>query len=234
MRLDVYLVESGSFESRNQAQAAIREGHVLVNHKQVKASYDVQEEDQITIESPSHDVSRSAKKLREATRHFNLSFTYKTVLDLGQGSGGFTQVCLEEGARQVIGLDVGHSQLHESLRTDSRVRVIEGVNIKQIATLELPPIDLVVCDLSFISSLSVLPFITHTGDEFVLLLKPQFESFGKHLKNGVITDSKVLEEITDRATKTITSYGFCVQGIQACETKGKTGNQEYIMWFRRC
>lgn len=234
MRLDIYLVESGKFPSRNQAQAAISDGYVSVNNKPAKASYEVQEDDQIVIESTSHDVSRSAQKLREAIDHFNISFSNKNVLDLGQGTGGFTQVCLEKGAASVIGVDVGHSQLHDSLRTHSRVQTFEGVNIKQIDSIQLTDIDFVVCDLSFISSLSVLQHITSTGNEFLLLLKPQFESLGKHLKNGVITDKCVLDEILQQAHETITSHGFCIQGIHPCETKGKTGNQEYIVWFNRC
>jgi 23S rRNA (cytidine1920-2'-O)/16S rRNA (cytidine1409-2'-O)-methyltransferase len=192
------------------------------------------ESDQVSVVSSTHDVSRSAEKLREAIDVFAISITNKTVLDLGQGTGGFTQVCLEFGATSVIGIDVGHSQLHDSLRSDARVQVYEGVNIKQLSLLSLPSIDMVVCDLSFISSLSVLDHITSMGREFLLLLKPQFETHGKHLKNGVVHQRFVLQELTTKAKQTIEKAGFCVHGIHPCQTKGKTGNQEYMVWFSRC
>ena len=234
MRIDLYLVEHGYFPSRNKAQEALKNKQVLVNNTVVKPSYVMQETDELTVLTTTHDVSRSAEKLREALEVFTITFTDKTVLDLGQGRGGFTQVCLERGAAKVLGVDVGHSQLHDSLRTDARVEVYEGVNIKDISTLSLPDIDLVVCDLSFISSLSVLQHITATGNEFLLLLKPQFETQGNHLKNGVIYQRSVLQELTKKAKQKIEALGFCVHGIHPCQTKGKTGNQEYMVWFSRC
>ena len=234
MRIDLYLVEHGYFPSRNKAQEALKNKQVLVNNTMVKPSYEMQETDDLKVLSTTHDVSRSAEKLREALDVFTISFTDKTVLDLGQGTGGFTQVCLELGASSVTGIDVGHSQLHDSLRNDARVQVYEGVNIKDLSTLSLPTIDIVVCDLSFISSLSVLQHITATGNEFLLLLKPQFETQGNHLKNGVVYQRFVLQELTKKAQQTIEAAGFCVHGIHPCQTKGKTGNQEYMVWFSRC
>ncbi len=234
MRIDLYLVEHGYFPSRNKAQEALENKQVLVNNTVVKPSYEMQETDDLKVLITTHDVSRSAEKLREALDVFTISFTDKTVLDLGQGTGGFTQVCLELGASSVTGIDVGHSQLHDSLRNDARVQVYEGVNIKDLSTLSLPTIDIVVCDLSFISSLSVLQHITTTGNEFLLLLKPQFETHGNHLKNGVVYQRFVLQELTKKAQQTIEAAGFCVHGIHPCQTKGKTGNQEYMVWFSRC
>jgi 23S rRNA (cytidine1920-2'-O)/16S rRNA (cytidine1409-2'-O)-methyltransferase len=234
MRVDLYLVAHGYFESRNKAQEAIKTNQVLVNHVAVKPSYEVLETDELTVLTTTHDVARSAQKLREALAAFGLHLNGKTILDLGQGTGGFTQVCLDNEAAAVIGVDVGHSQLHDSLRKDPRVVVYEGVNIKQLSSLSLPPIDVVVCDLSFISSLSVLAHITLVGDEFLLLLKPQFETHGKHLKFGVVHQRGVHHEVTKQAEKAITDLGFCVQGIHPCQTKGKTGNQEYMVWFNRC
>lgn len=234
MRIDLFLVENGHFPSRNKAQEALKNKQVLVNNRVVKPSYDIQEFDILNVLTTTHDVSRSADKLREALKVFTISFTDKTILDLGQGTGGFTQVCLEHGASKVLGIDVGHSQLHETLLKDSRVEVYEGINIKELSTLSLPDIDMVVCDLSFISSLSVLEHITLTGKEFLLLLKPQFETQGNHLKNGVVYQRSVLQELTRKAQQTIEASGFCVHGIHPCQTKGKTGNQEYMVWFSRC
>lgn len=234
MRIDQYLVVQQYFPSRNQAQEAIKNNNVLVNQQPVKASYIIQEEDVIEVINVTHDVSRSASKLREAVSVFNLDFSEKVVLDIGQGSGGFTQVALEQGARHVIGLDVGHSQLHDVLRSNPNVSVYEGVNVKEIASLALPAIDLVVCDISFISSLSVLSFITTVGSEFVLLLKPQFETQGKHLHNGVIHQAAVLQEVIAKAKQHIKAAGLCFIDIHPCSQKGKTGNQEYMVWFKRC
>ena len=144
MRIDLYLVEHGYFPSRNKAQEALKNKQVLVNNTVVKPSYEMQGTDDLKVLITTHDVSRSAEKLREALDVFTISFTDKTVLDLGQGTGGFTQVCLELGASSVTGIDVGHSQLHDSLRNDARVQVYEGVNIKDLSTLSLPTIDIVV------------------------------------------------------------------------------------------
>lgn len=160
-RLDQLLVERGLFATRSRARDAIQRGTVKVDGKAVtKPGQTVAQNAAIAVDDPaSAYVSRAALKLIAALDHFDLDVKGRTAIDIGASTGGFTQVLLERGASHVIAIDVGHDQLHESLRADARVANKEGVNARalELAQLDGRDIDCVVSDVSFISLKLALP-----------------------------------------------------------------------------
>ena len=156
MRLDRYLVERGLVESREKAKRLIEEGLVKVSGKVVrKPAHPVPEGAEVTLLSEERYVGRGAYKLLGALKAFPVAVAGKVAADLGAGTGGFTQVLLEEGARRVYAVDVGRGQLHPTLRQDPRVVALEEEDAR---TVELPErVDLLIMDLAFISATQVLP-----------------------------------------------------------------------------
>ena len=163
-RLDSMVFNLGLSESRAKASDLIKEGKVLVNSKTIsKPSYLVKVDDEILIEDNSKQwVSRGAIKLLFAINSFELDLVEKVVYDIGASTGGFTQVCLEKGAKLVYSIDVGTDQLHEKLKNDKRVFDISSTDIRAIRNLNIPTPDLLVVDLSFISLTVALPIIMLT------------------------------------------------------------------------
>ena len=212
MRLDVYLTKELSVESRNKASMLISRGDVSVNGKLItKPSYDVDDGDQILINDNSKlYVSRSATKLITAIEKFSVDFNEKIAVDLGASTGGFTQVMLENNVKKVYAVDIGTNQLHPVLKSDTKVINKEHINARYISAATFDSsIDIVTCDLSFISLSMVLNAVYCTlkeGGEFICLIKPQFEA-GKNSvnKNGVVKDLKihisVIADIIEQSTK---------------------------------
>src|SRR5665213_3541873 len=153
MRADVFLVEQGYAKSRSEAQAAIKAGLVRINGEALsKPSQTITAGAVIAYEKPHPYVSRGGVKLAAALGHFGLLPEGRICLDLGASTGGFTQVLLQRGAARVYALDVGHGQMDQSLMQDPRVSVQDGVNVRDLASADLPrPITAVTADLSFIS-----------------------------------------------------------------------------------
>lgn len=231
MRLDKYLVVKGFFPSREKAQTAIKKGQVFVNGKVKDCAYKVEGIDEIKVENPFSYVSRGAYKLLGAVANFKLDLKDKVVLDIGASTGGFTQVCLEEGAKKVYALDVGSAQLAEILKIDERVIDLSQTDFRVSQRLE--DVNFIVSDLSFISLRHIIPKIVeeYPGVECMLLFKPQFECGQVLAKkyNGVIRDKKVHINLLKDFVNYLTFFKFKVSGIAHSPITGKSGNIEYLL-----
>lgn len=260
VRLDVALVDRGLVGSRTRAQRLIRSGDVLVNGKTAdRPSLKVGQGDDLRTTADLHYVSRGALKLVGALKSFIswglASPEGRDCLDIGASTGGFTQVLLENGARRVIALDVGHGQLDPVLARDPRVTNMEGRNIRDVTAADLPFMpDYVVSDVSFISLTYVLPVIARIlgacpagGDggraegigkrrpaEIVLLIKPQFEQGSRSAlgKDGILTDDAHRQAARDRVVSCAEKLGFAVEGCVDSPITGEHGNREYLLWLR--
>ncbi len=251
MRLDLYLVENKLAASRTQAQDFISQGYVLVasgDQKKIidKSNYIVKSTDQVIVEANELQkyVSRGGLKLERALAKLNIDVKEKVVLDIGQSTGGFTDCLLKMGARQVVGVDVGHGQLHASLKKDARIISFENLNVKDLSmnaafVKEVPidKFDLVVADLSFISLSKVIPSIVNflgDGSEYLFLVKPQFECGLENLdKNGLVKNIKVYKTVETEIKKSVMQYFKNVEAYFACEVIGKDGNQEFFIYGRK-
>jgi 23S rRNA (cytidine1920-2'-O)/16S rRNA (cytidine1409-2'-O)-methyltransferase len=251
LRLDLYLVENKLANSRTQAQDFISQGYVIIEsagQKKIidKSNYIVRTGDQIIVEANELQkyVSRGGLKLERALAKLNINVKEKVALDIGQSTGGFTDCLLKMGARQVVGVDVGHSQLHASLKADSRIISFENLNVKDLSmnagfVKEVPinKFDIVVADLSFISLTKVVPSISNfssDGAEYLFLVKPQFECGPENLdKNGLVKNTKVYKTVEAEVRKSVMQYFKNVEAYFPCEVIGKDGNQEFFIYGRK-
>lgn len=238
MRLDQLLVDKGIFTSRSRARDAIVRGTVQVNGVVVtKPGLMVAMEAAIATDDPARDyVSRAALKIVAGLDHFSIDVKGCSALDIGASTGGFTQVLLERGAEHVIAVDVGHSQLHDSLRGNPRVTNLETLNARDLLRDHLGGrfVDLVVSDVSFISLKLALPpalELAQPGARCVLLVKPQFEAGRDAIgKGGILRDAKdgirVVNDLRNwlDALPGWTALGFCPSPIE-----GGDGNREYLL-----
>lgn len=235
-RLDQIIAQK--VQSRTRAQDLIREGQVQVNQKTVtRPSAKVSEEDEVTILEADHRfVSRAGGKLLAAIEEWNIDLNDQTVLDIGASTGGFTQCCLDHGARKVYALDVGHAQLHPSLMKDARVRVMEKTNARYLEEDWFDePIDFVCMDVSFISCLTILsPVISKIQPEHMaILIKPQFELGPDALnKSGVVKKPSRGLEVADEIKREVRKDYPFVRFIPS-PVLGRNGNQEYILYASR-
>jgi 23S rRNA (cytidine1920-2'-O)/16S rRNA (cytidine1409-2'-O)-methyltransferase len=233
VRLDRYLVERGLVESREKAKRLIEEGLVKVSGKVVrKPAHPVPEGAEVTLLSEERYVGRGAYKLLGALKAFPVAVAGKVAADLGAGTGGFTQVLLEEGARRVYAVDVGRGQLHPTLRQDPRVVALEEEDAR---TVELPErVDLLIMDLAFISATQVLPRVRKLlkeGGEALVLVKPQYELWpGAH--QGVVREEALRREALRRVRERAETLGFGVLGEAESPLPGKEGNLEYWLWLK--
>jgi 23S rRNA (cytidine1920-2'-O)/16S rRNA (cytidine1409-2'-O)-methyltransferase len=233
MRLDNYLVENGLCESRNKAQQIIKDGLVSVDEKLIKKpAFKVEEGSSVVIAEHKSYVSRAAYKLLHFLEEIALDVSGKRALDIGSSTGGFTQVLLERGVREVSCVDVGHDQLHHSLRADSRVSVYEGCDIRKFASDE--PYELVVSDVAFISLLHILDDVDRlAAHDIILLFKPQFEvgREAKRDKNGVVLDKKAISRAMQKFEDAAALKGWQLHKKAPSQLAGKEGNVEWCYWF---
>ena len=241
-RLDAVLAERGLARSRTHAAKLIADGLVTVDGAPVvKPSAPVGESQAIEVAPSDHYVSRAAHKLVAALDGFGVDPAGRLALDTGASTGGFTQVLLERGARQVIALDVGHGQLAPSIRSDSRVTVVEGSNARYMTpetlaaesgVTEVP--DLVVADLSFISLTTVLPALVATvglGADFVLLVKPQFEVGRTGIREGIVREAGLRDDAVMNVLWAAWDLGLPTAGVIPSPIAGNSGNREYLAWL---
>lgn len=232
MRLDVACVEQ--LKTRSKAQDAISEGRVSVNGKVIyKASFQVSDDDLIQIESKDNEfVSRGGYKLLGAIEKYKIELTNLVVLDVGASTGGFTDVCLKNGAKKVYALDVGHLQLDSSLEKDVRVIKMEGHNAREIVPEWFDEkIDFLCMDVSFISCKTILSHIFSVMkiNQIAILVKPQFECGPKYLnKHGVLKNKKLSKQIIEDVQAFILQYYKNVDYMESIIT-GRSGNQEYML-----
>lgn len=237
-RADRLLVERGLFESRAKAQAAIEAGLVSANDVAVrKASEEIPVDAMLRASAAHPYVSRGGVKLVAALDHFGFDPKGRVCLDVGASTGGFTQVLLERGAAHVYAIDVGHGQLHESLRTRPEVVGLEATDIRALspARLDARP-DLVTVDVSFISLKQVLPpalDIAKAAAQLVTLIKPQFEAGRGALKKGIVRDAAVHAAVCDDIAAFVTSQGWRVAGVIPSPIAGGDGNAEFLLGAAR-
>lgn len=238
MRLDKHLVECKLITSRNKAQDLISRGYVLVNDEiKLDVDYQVQETDNINIIQHDQYVSRGAYKLIEAINKFKINLKDKVVLDIGSSTGGFTQVCLINGAKKVYAIDVGTNQMDKNLSLNEKIELHEQTNFKDVTIgIFKEKVDLIVADLSFISITKILDKISQLFNyslEMVLLIKPQYELEKDIIKayKGVIKSQKLWEKAIDIVTKHAKSLKFKIKSIIPSPIKGSKGNTEFLMYL---
>lgn len=239
MRLDKALVERSLVRSRTLAAKLIDAGAVRLNGSVVvKPSQQVEPADQLTVADSelTEYVSRAGHKLAGALAAFpQIKVEGKRCLDVGASTGGFTQVLLQRGAQHVAAVDVGHDQLVPEIRSDQRVDVFEGMNVRYLKPEDIGgEVELTVSDLSFISLtlvMSALAGATASGGDLVLMVKPQFE-VGKHQigSGGVVTDPHAQQEAVVKVRESAEFHGLYVKGIEPSSLPGQDGNLEFFLW----
>ena len=236
VRADQLLVARNLAESRTRAQALILSGNVFAGERRVaKAGELLPEETVLTVKGRDHPwVSRGGIKLDHGLRHFCFDVTGAVALDVGSSTGGFTDVLLSRGAAKVYAIDVGTNQLAWKLRSDDRVIVHEQTNARDLSRDIVPePVDIVVCDASFIALHKVLDAalqLARPGAALLALVKPQFEARREEVgKGGVIRDSAVHARVCDEAGRWVQSKGWRVLGIVPSPITGPEGNVEFLL-----
>jgi len=240
-RADIALVERGLAESRAKAQALILAGAVFSGDRRIdKAGQPVEHEQPLEVRGAPHPwVSRGGLKLDHALTHFGLDPAGLTALDIGASTGGFTDVLLSHGAAKVYAVDVGYGQLAMKLRDDPRVAVMERTNARHLSAADIPdPVDLIVCDASFIGLQAVLPAslaLARPGARLIALIKPQFEVGKARVgPRGVVRDPALHAEVCDRIRRWLTnSMGWHVLGLTESPIRGPEGNTEFLIAAER-
>jgi len=240
-RVDQLLVERGMAESRSRAQAYIMAGNVYTGEQKIaKPGQQVKEDINLEVRGKEHPwVSRGGLKLVQGIDEFKIDVTDMTVIDVGASTGGFTDVCLEKGAKKVYAVDVGHGQLAWKIRNDERVVVLEKTNARYLTDAEIPEkVNLIVCDASFIGLQTVLLSPMKRAQEdcvLIALIKPQFEvGKGKVGKGGVVREPELHKEVCDKIENWLRDEmdGWNVIGITQSPIKGPEGNIEFLIGAR--
>lgn len=258
MRADQLLVDRGLAATRSQAQRLIASGvrwragalwrPVAKNGEDIPAEAPIE----LLDDAESRYVSRGGLKLEGALRATGVSAAGRACLDVGQSTGGFTDCLLQHGAACVVGVDVGHGQLHERLRADARVTCLEKINARSLAATDLiaanPVLErcsgrfasefgLIVGDLSFISLALVLPALVPLlarGGDLLLLAKPQFELQPARLgKSGVVKDESLYADVEARIRQACDALGLSVAGWFESPIRGGDGNREFFVHARK-
>lgn len=235
VRVDVAMVQRGLAPSREQAQALIMAGQVYRKEvKILKASEKVAESDALHVKGNSNPyVGRGALKLDKALRVFQADVTNVVAMDIGAATGGFTDVLLHNGARQVYSIDVGYGQLDWKIRSDPRVVVLERTNARYLTHEEIPCVpDVTVMDVSFISVKLILPkaaeLMEHKG-RFYILIKPQFEAGRENVgKKGVVRDPAVHVQVIENIRAFLPEIHYHMAQLDFSPITGPEGNIEYI------
>ncbi len=237
-RLDMLVSEKYPEYSKTQIQSWIMQAKVLIKGQPcTKPGTQVAEDSNIELiaDNPKF-VCRAGLKLEKALEHFNINVTDKVILDAGLSTGGFTDCLLQKGARKVYGVDVGYGQVHEKIRTDQRVVLMERTNLRHVTTVG-ENVDLVTLDLSFISVLKVMDAVCAVlkpHGELVVLVKPQFEAEREEVgSGGIIRDDALRSEIAQRVIEGIQARGFEFKGMTESPIQGGSGNVEFLAYFVR-
>jgi 23S rRNA (cytidine1920-2'-O)/16S rRNA (cytidine1409-2'-O)-methyltransferase len=236
VRADQLLVQYGLAESRTRAQALILSGNVFAGDRRVAKAGDMLSDDvPLTVKGRDHPwVSRGGIKLDHGLTHFGFDVAGAVALDVGSSTGGFTDVLLNRGAARVYAVDVGTNQLAWKLRSDSRVIVHEQTNARDLTVNIIPePVDIIVCDASFISLSKVLDSaldLAKPGATLVALIKPQFEAGREEVgKGGVVRNAVVHQRVCDQAAQWVRFKGWRVLGIEPSPITGPEGNVEFLL-----
>ena len=240
IRLDQAIEARGLLRSRARARDAILRGTVRVNGTPAtKPHQPVSDGDRIELEDPAAVyVSRAALKLIAGLDAAGMAVSGRICLDLGASTGGFTQVLLERGAARVYAVDVGHDQLHETIRRDPRVVAMEGQNARELTSAQIPePVELLVCDVSFVSVLKILDAplgLCRLNAEAVILIKPQFEVGREWIgKGGIVTDEAAIAGATEAVVSFMAHRGWRLKTSLPSPIAGGDGNKETVAVFGR-
>ncbi len=238
LRLDKILLEKGFFLTRSKAQEAIKRGYVIVNGKRVnKSGIYINEDADIKVLDCLQYVSRGGEKLKEIIERFNIEIENKICLDIGAGTGGFTEVLLKYNAKKVYAVDIGKGVLDDRLRKNERVIVKEGLNARYIDEEDIEElVDLIVQDTSFISSKLIISnvkkFLKENG-EYIVLIKPQFEVGKENLRYGVVKDLNIHKNMLLSFLNFVNKEGFHPIGLIPSPIRGKDGNIEYLIYMKK-
>jgi len=235
-RADQMLVERGLADSRTRAQALIMAGHVFAGDRKVdKPGQMLADDCALTVKGRDHPwVSRGGIKLDHALTHFGIDVTGHVAIDVGSSTGGFTDVLLHRGAARVYAVDSGTNQLAWKLRSDARVIVHEQTSARILTESHIPePVDIIVCDASFIGLAKVLerPLqFAAPGATLVALIKPQFEAGREDVgKGGVVRDPAIHARVCSEVAEWLGSIGWTVAGIVPSPITGPEGNVEFLI-----
>ena len=245
-RVDQLLVEAGLAASRTAAQRLIAAGRVSWSGGLIKKrALDLAPETTLTVAVDPEDrfVSRGGLKLAGALAETGITVTGKHCLDVGQSTGGFSDCLLQAGARHVVGVDVGHGQLHRQLFGEPRLTAIEGINCRTLSAADLgaafPPegFGLIVGDVSFISMTLILPrlpaLLANDGD-LLLLVKPQFEVGSANIgKGGIVRDPALYGEVENKLRQCAANLGLQVRAWLDSPITGGDGNREFFIWLNK-
>ena len=237
-RLDLILQETMPMYSRQQIQSWIMQGRVKVNTVVITKAGTLVAPDadiHVDIQEPPY-VSRAGLKLAAALETFNINVHGLVALDAGLSTGGFTDCLLQHGVAHVYGIDVGYGQVHEKIRHDPRVTVMERTNLREVRSVG-QLVDIVTLDLSFISVTKVMDAVCAVlkpQGKLLVLIKPQFEA-GKHAvgRGGIVTNPQVHEQVIATVTHDICNRGFTCVGVIPSPILGTQGNKEFIAYFER-
>ncbi|CAN1724660.1 16S/23S rRNA (cytidine-2'-O)-methyltransferase TlyA [Hyphomicrobium sp. 1Nfss2.1] len=241
MRLDLALVERGLVPTRSRARDLIRSGHVRVGDDVcTKAGAEIAEDVPVTLADAeaARAVSRGTQKLTAGLDAFAFDPVGRIALDVGASTGGFTQVLLERGAEKVYAADVGHDQLHPSLKSDPRVVSLEGLDARRLDREIVPePVGIITADVSFISLIKALGpalGLAAPGAFLVALVKPQFEVGPDRIgKGGIVRDAAARDDALHSITAWIAAQpGWRVAGTIPSPIKGGSGNEEFLLGAR--
>lgn len=233
MRADQLLVEQGLAESRERARRLVMAGQVRLGSRVlVKPATLVDAHADLRVAESERYVSRGAYKLEAALREFAIDVTGLRCLDVGASTGGFTDCLLQHGAATVLAVDVGKAQLHQRLREDSRVTLLDHTNARDLPAL--PPLDLFAADVSFISVRKVLPSLAHrlaASTPGVVLLKPQFEVEPARIaRGGIVRDTAARAEVAETLRDWLAAEGWTLHEIIDCPLAGGDGNVEFLAY----
>lgn len=239
MRLDVELVNRGLFETRTKAKEAIKEGIIYCDNKKItKPSFEVSENTNIEIKGNVLPyVSRAGLKLEKALKVFKVNLKGKTMVDIGSSTGGFTDCALQNNIKKVIAIDVGTDQLDKKLRGNKKIELYEQTDFRNIDLNILKEVNIATIDVSFISVKLLTEKLSKMENlkEIICLIKPQFEC-GKEIADkykGVITSSKIHEEVINKVKSYFQSINFTCQKITTSPIKGGSGNKEFLGYFTK-
>jgi len=240
-RLDVLLVKQGLAQSREKAKAIIMSGNVFVDGQREDKAGAMFAEEKITIEVKGNTlkyVSRGGLKLEKAMSEFQLELTDKVCMDIGASTGGFTDCMLQNGAKKVYAVDVGHGQLAWKLRNDERVVCMEKTNFRYVVREDIgDELDFASVDVSFISLTKILPpawELLKPAGQMVCLIKPQFEAGREKVgKKGVVREPEIHLEVIEKVLSYASENGFEILALTFSPVKGPEGNIEYLVHLQK-
>ena len=236
-RIDSLLVRLGLAESRHKAQAMLMAGVVTVDGRMVeKAGTTVPSTAEIRVKQAPQFVGRGGTKMQHALDSFELDVSGSVALDVGASTGGFTDCLLQNGASRVYAVDVGRGQIHQRLRDDPRVMLMEGINAR--LPFHLPEkVGVATVDVSFISLVLVLPEVVRhvePGGSILGLVKPHFEAGRREVgKGGVVRDPKTHAATISKVALWAIGHGLRFRGATASPILGNAGNREFFVWLQK-